>query len=230
MSNGRGLFKTPYWPWYNDSMKKIISFDLDGTLVDGLYGEMVWNHGLPEVFAGKYGMTVDEAKVVTRREYETVGDGRLEWYDIEYWLDRFDLPVSSGELLNRYESYIRLLPFTREVLEKLQERYTLIIASNAARIFVEKEVSHADIGRHFSVIVSATSDYRIVKKGNPFYTRLLDQLGVSPHEIIHVGDHKIFDFEAPSRLGIESYHLSADGNGNGNGRVISDLKALLDKL
>ena len=99
-------------------------------------------HGLPEVFAGKYGMSLEEAKAVTRKEYETVGDGRLEWYDIEYWLDRFSLTVSSGELLNRYESYIELLPFAREVLEELQEKYILVIASNAARIFVEKEVLH----------------------------------------------------------------------------------------
>jgi len=209
-------------------MKKIVSFDLDGTLVDGLYGEMVWNQGLPEVFALRHGMSVEEAKAYTRKEYETVGDGRLEWYDIDYWLDRFDLPVSSKELLDRYESCINLLPFAGEVLEALGKRYTLVIASNAARIFVEKETSHANIGRHFATIVSATSDYRIVKKGDPFYTRLLDDLGVTPGEIVHVGDHKIFDFEAPSRLGIESYHLCATGNGNG--RVISDLRALLDRL
>jgi HAD superfamily hydrolase (TIGR01493 family) len=209
-------------------MKKIISFDLDGTLVDGLYGEMVWNQGVPEVFAAKYALSLEEAKRATRKEYESMGDGRLEWYDIDYWLDRFSLSVSSGELLDRYESYINLLPFAREVLEALGQKYTLVIASNAARIFVEKEVSHSEIGRHFTWIVSATSDYRVVKKGEAFYRMLLDQLDVSPHEIVHVGDHKIFDFEAPSRFGIESYHLSADGNGND--RVIPDLKALLNRL
>ena len=209
-------------------MKKIISFDLDGTLVDGLYGEMVWNQGVPEVFSRRYGISVEEAKTHTRKEYETVGDGRLEWYDIEYWLDRFGLSVSSRELLDRYESYIKLLPFTREVLETLQERYTLVIASNAARIFVEKEMSHSGIGRYFTTVVSATSDYGIVKKGDSFYTKLLDHLGVSPREIAHVGDHRIFDFEAPASLGIESYHVSPTGNGDP--RVISDLRALLDRL
>ena len=228
LSSGTERFKTHVTPWYNDPMKKVISFDLDGTLVDGLYGDMVWNQGLPEVFALKHGIPVEEAKAYTRREYETVGDGRLEWYDIDYWLDRFDLQVASGELLDRYESYIRLLPFAGEVLEELKKKYTLIIASNAARIFVEKETSHANIGRHFATIVSATSDYRIVKKGDTFYMRLLDDLGISPAEIVHVGDHRIFDFEAPSRLGIESYHLCASGNGVS--RVISDLRTLLDRL
>ena len=57
--------------------------------MNGLYGEMVWNHGVPEVFARRYGISFDEAKVRTRKEYESLGDGRLEWYDIEYWLRRF---------------------------------------------------------------------------------------------------------------------------------------------
>ncbi|MBA4418322.1 MAG: HAD family hydrolase [Syntrophus sp. (in: bacteria)] len=213
---------------YNRPMKKIISFDLDGTLVDGLYGEMVWNHGVPEEFADEYAIPFENAKTLTRKEYESIGDGGLEWYNIDYWLDRFGLEITADELLDRYESYIQLLPFAREVLEALRERYTLIIASNAARIFVEKELSYAGIGHYFTHVVSATSDYKIVKKGDSFYKTLCDELNISPHEIVHVGDHRIFDFEAPTRFGIESYHVHPEGNGRE--RVIPNLKALLDKL
>ncbi|OPY68322.1 MAG: hypothetical protein A4E62_02077 [Syntrophorhabdus sp. PtaU1.Bin002] len=46
---------------YNITMKKIISFDLDGTLVHGKYGDIVWNQGIPEEYADKYGFTFDEA-------------------------------------------------------------------------------------------------------------------------------------------------------------------------
>jgi HAD superfamily hydrolase (TIGR01493 family) len=209
-------------------MKKIISFDLDGTLVDGTYGDMVWNHGVPEEYSREYGIPFDRARELVRNEYLSVGDGRLEWYNIQYWLERFNLTVPADELLARYESYIVLLPFAREVLETLGEKYVLIIASNAARIFVEKEVSHADIGHHFTSVISATSDYRIVKKGDSFYKTLCEELHVSPEDIVHVGDHKIFDFEAPTRFGIESYHVHSEGNGHE--RVIPNLKVLLDKL
>ena len=83
------------------------------------------------------------------------------------------------------------------------EKYTLIVASNAARIFVEKELSYADLTPHFSHIISATSDYGMVKKEEGFYISSAP-LNASPHEIVHVGDHHVFDFEAPLRLGIDA--------------------------
>ncbi len=215
-------------PCYNRLMKKIISFDLDGTLVDSIYGEMVWNHGVPEEFADEYAIPFEKAKELVRKKYLSLGDASLEWYDIRYWLDRFNLTVTAEELLARYESYIELLPFAREVLEELGQKYTLIIASNAARIFVEKEISYAGIGSYFSHVISATTDYEIVKKGDSFYRTLCEKLGAAPHEIVHVGDHKIFDFEAPASFGIESYHVHDEDNGHE--RVIPNLKTLLDRL
>ena len=218
-------------------MRKVVSFDLDGTLVNGIFGDMVWNRGVPEEYAKKYSMTFDEAKALITKQYESVGDGNILWYEIEYWLKRFDLPVTAKELLERYEGCIEPLPGAKEVIEKLKGTYTLVIASNAARIFVEKELEHAGLTHHFSHIISATTDYRMIKKDPEFYKRLCLTLNVSHVEIVHVGDHKVFDFEVPSALGIEAYYLSsrqmADGRqpeGKGNGRTIYGLTELLDKL
>ena len=43
-------------------MKKVISFDLDGTLVQGKFGDMVWRHGIPGKYAEKYGVRLKEAQ------------------------------------------------------------------------------------------------------------------------------------------------------------------------
>ena len=74
-------------------MKKVISFDLDGTLVDARYGAMVWNHGIPAEYAKAYGMTFDDARRFIRNQYESVGDGDILWYEIRHWLKRFSLDV-----------------------------------------------------------------------------------------------------------------------------------------
>jgi putative hydrolase of the HAD superfamily len=218
-------------------MKKVISFDLDGTLVDARYGDAVWNRGVPEEFAKRHGLSFDEARARITAQYRAVGDGEILWYHIEHWLAKFELDVAPRELLDRFEGHIALKPHAQEVLEELSTRYTLAVASNAARIFVEKELEHAGIAGHFTHIVSATSDYGMVKKGPPFYVRLCADLGVSPQEVVHVGDHPIFDHDAPKNAGMEAflvfddYRDANDGYGRPNGRrMIDSLKYLLEAL
>jgi len=218
-------------------MKKIVSFDLDGTLVDAGYGDVVWNHGIPEEYAKRHSISLDEAKDYIINKYNVIGDIDIRWYEIEYWLKEFDLKVSADELLDRFESHIKPMPHVFEVLNTLCKKYILIVASNAARIFVEKELQYAGLTKYFAHIVSATTDYGIVKKGTEFYQRLCDTLGISPFEMIHVGDHPVFDFDAPLSLGIEAYYIKSQGSAarykdkaEKNGNTIYSLKELLDKL
>ena len=63
-------------------MKKVISFDLDGTLVHGRFGDMVWHHGIPEKYSQKYGVPFEEAQRLILEEYEAIGDSNLLWYDV----------------------------------------------------------------------------------------------------------------------------------------------------
>lgn len=215
----------------------MVSFDLDGTLVDARYGDMVWNHGIPMEYSKKYNIPFHEAKTLIRGHYESVGDGDLLWYDIDYWLKMFGLPVASEELLARYEPEIKSLPYAGEVLKELARKYVLIIASNAARCFVEKELDFTGLHKYFTHTVSATTDYRIVKKEEEFYRKLCRQIQATPSEITHVGDHPVFDHDVPSSLGIESYCIvNEEIKDSGdmprlNGRqVIRSLRELLEKL
>ena len=218
---------------YTERMKKIISFDLDGTLVDIEFGNKVWNEGIGGKFAETYGVDRDLGEEWVRNAYAAIGDRNLLWYDIDYWLRRFNLPVSAAELLDTYAASIRLLPHVHDVLDALAGKYELIIASNAARLFVEKELEQTGIASYFRRTVSATSDYGIVKKDVAFYQRLCSELEVSPEEMVHVGDHPIFDLEVPLQFGIDAFFVASqrpEPAGADNGRVLHDLRELLDRL
>jgi HAD superfamily hydrolase (TIGR01493 family) len=218
-------------------VKKIVSFDLDGTLVDGRYGDLVWNKGIPEEYARKHSIAFDEAYRYIRSLYESVGDEDILWYEMDHWLRRFGLPVTTAEIMSRYETHIRLVPGAAEVLDALKEKYTLIVASNAARVFVDKELEYTGLTCRFTHIISATTDYKMVKKQQSFFETLCRELSVAPEEVIHVGDHPIFDYETPARLGIESYYfrskhspLKIQETFEGDGRVIGNLMELLPGL
>jgi HAD superfamily hydrolase (TIGR01493 family) len=209
-------------------MKKIISFDLDGTLVDGAYGNMVWLDGLPELYARRHSIALDEARNLVKSEYDSMGEGNLLWYDITYWLKRFDLAISIPDLLDRYSEHIRVIPGVTEVLERLSKEYMLVIASNAARIFMEKELSHSGLARYFQHAISATSDFEMVKKEEEFYRRLCRLLKVDPSEMVHVGDHAVFDVQVPLRAGLDAFHYNPGSQSDG--RAICNFRELLDRL
>ncbi|OGP81400.1 MAG: hypothetical protein A2Z08_02965 [Deltaproteobacteria bacterium RBG_16_54_11] len=209
--------------------KPYLSFDLDGTLVDLAFTDLVWHRGIPELLARRAGMDLPQAQEAVLQEYRKVGDGALEWYDIAYWFGYLHLPGGWERLLEQYASQVRVYPEVHEVLSRLGERYSLIVLSNAAREFIEVEMREGGLAGYFDLVVSATSDFGLVKKSPEFYRKICDLLGVRPQQLIHVGDHWEFDYRIPRGMGIAAFHLNREGERAGPD-VIQDLRSLPEVL
>ena len=208
---------------------KVISFDLDGTLVDPEFSEWVWGVGIPQLFAEKRGISFDEAEEIVKKEYRKVGDGSLEWYDIKYWFNFFQLDGNWKPLLNRFSHRIKIYPEVLKVLQDLSSNYRLIIISNAAKEFIDIEVEVAELRGYFSRIFSATSDFGQIKKTAEFYGCICQLLGISFREMVHVGDHWEFDYLVPKGLGIKALHIDRSGSYSGDD-VIKNLEEVGQRL
>ena len=210
-------------------MAKIISFDMDGTLVDPEYTDWVWLHGIPLLYAEKTGLSFENAKHLVVEEYLKVGEGAIEWYDIKYWFQFFQLEQSWKVLMERYVDKIRIYPNVNHLLEHLKDRFQLVLTSNAGREFIDVEMEATGLRKYFNQIFSATSDFRMVKKTIDFYRRICEILRVEPPEIVHVGDHYEFDYLVPRSLGIHAFYLDRSGEQNGE-FVLRDLRDLEKNL
>lgn len=221
-----------YKEWVREIMnkKKLISFDLDSTLVDPTYTTFVWEIGIPRLYAKKYDVSLSEATSIVKGEYERVGDGALEWYDIAYWFRFFELPEQWQDLMEEHRGKVRPFPEVKEVMEELAQSHDLIIISNAAREFIEIEINEARIEQYFSRIFSVTSDFGQVKKTPECYQEILSTMGTTPSNAIHVGDHFEFDYLIPKQLGMEAYFLDRDGNKPKDRYTIKDLNEFADLL
>ena len=203
----------------------MISFDFDGTITKTTFADLFWLEGLPKLYSEKYNVDLEEAKNFLFREYDKIGKERLEWYDPDYWFNRFNINYSWKKLMEDYSYAIEIYPDVIPTLERLKNSYDFIIISNARREFIEIQMEKLNIKRYFKRVFSTVSDFNMVKKGGEVYRKVCEQMGIDKGELIHVGDDYKFDFLAPRSIGIKAIYLDRKSGRNGN-FVISSLEYL----
>ncbi len=202
-------------------MIRVISLDMDGTLVNSRFVDKVWMEGMPMLYAEKTGLDFPVAKSYVVGEYTKIGSDRLEWYDLMYWIERFGLKVGKDDLLQMYEDEIETYPEVQEVLDLLAENYELVVTSNAAREFIDIELE--GLSDYFSETFSATSDFREVKKSPLIYGTVCAHMDAKPFEVLHIGDHYNYDYESPLEAGLDALFLDRKGERSGR-EVVGDLR------
>lgn len=210
-------------------MVKIISFDMDGTLVQSGFADAVWLKGIPEVYAHHHKVSIDEAKTFIFKEYDEIGEQNVAWYDLQYWIDRYQLPISSEKLLHRFTNLIKLHDDVIEVLDALSASHDLIICSNAMHDFISVQLKHTNIYSYFSKIFSSSADYHLVKKDPAFYQMVCQSLDISPRDLIHIGDHPNYDFQSPRSIGISAYYLDRNESSSEN-FIVKNLKEFYNDI
>lgn len=200
---------------------------MDGTLVNSRFVDMVWMEGMPRLYAERHGLDFHAAKEYVIGEYMKIGSDRLEWYQLSYWIDKFQLSVGKDELLETYEDEIETYPEVKETLDLLSENYELVVTSNAAREFIDIELD--GLGDYFRETFSATSDFRTVKKSPLVYGAVCKELGARPFEVMHIGDHYSYDYEAPMEAGLDALFLDRKGMRSGS-EVVGDLREAVEKI
>ena len=206
-------------------MIEVISFDFDGTITKTTFADLFWLEGLPKLYSERYNVDLEEAKNFLFREYDKIGKERLEWYDPDYWFNRFNINYSWKKLMEDYSYAIEIYPDVIPTLENLKNNYDFIIISNARREFIEIQMEKLDIKRYFKRVFSTVSDFNMVKKEGEVYRKVCEQMGIDKSELIHVGDDYKFDFLAPRSIGIKAIYLDRKSGRNGD-FVISSLEYL----
>ncbi|HON36064.1 MAG: HAD family hydrolase [Methanothrix sp.] len=208
-------------------MIRIISLDMDGTLVNSRFVDKVWMEGVPRLFAEKMGMDFIAAREYVIGEYTKIGSDQLEWYDLKFWIDKFGLSVGKEQLLELYEDEIEIYPEVEEVLELLSRNYELVVTSNAARDFIDIELDGLE--GYFREIFSATSDFREVKKSPLLYGAVCAHMNARPFEVLHIGDHYRYDYESALDAGLDALFLDRKGERQGP-EVIGDLREAVELI
>ncbi len=204
---------------------RVLSLDVEGTLATPDFSQAIWHKGIPALYAQKHCLSLEEATKVVRREYDSVGDKRKEWYDIQYWFQRFELGDYRA-LLEENQKHCALYPEVTSVLSGLAHDYTLVASSATAAEFLDYLLD--GIGSYFTRVFSSISQYAQTK--NPaFFLTVCQEMDVYPEEVVHVGDSWEFDFLAATGAGLHAFYVDRDGS-SGYRDALTSLNELKVKL
>jgi putative hydrolase of the HAD superfamily len=210
-------------------MLRVLSFDIDGTLVSKDFADSIWFEGIPRLCSERWGVSFARALEEVKLAYDEVGPERLEWYDVGYWLKRFGLGNAWAKLREEYGANAKPYPEVTGVLESLRRKYELTVVSAASREFVDLALEKAGLIRYFPRTFSAISNFRLIGKCPELFSKVCQALGIKPQQLLHVGDHAVHDLEAPEKIGAQALLLDRSGSTRGP-KVIRSLRELLTKI
>lgn len=184
---------------------------MDGTLVKPEFNDLIWREVIPELYARKNEIEIEEAKGFIEGEYDKIGEYDLRWYSLDFWLGYFRLNVREKEILGEYAGKVSLYPDVLSTLEKLSKNYQLVIASCMGNDFIGIKLRKRNIKKYFKRVFSAVS-IGLIKKEESFYLALCSSLTIKPGELIHIGDHYEFDYLVPRQIGIRAFYLDRNSD------------------
>jgi len=201
---------------------KVISFDVDGTLVREDFNDLIWRGEIPLLYAQKNKMSFEKAKRIVEEEYNRVGEENPQWYDINFWIEHFKLNVSHEDIISKYESKIEVYPDVIPALEKLKRKYQLVVITMMPSEFLAPKLKK--IGSYFNRAFSTLSDFKDLKTPRG-YLKVCERLRLSPSYLLHIGDQWEFDYISPRQVNINA--ILIDRNNNKKGKwIIKDLREL----
>lgn len=198
---------------------KIISFDVDGTLVDLEYNDLIWFKEIPELVAKKKKISFEKSLKFVHEEYTKLGEHNLNWYDINYWISYFGLEISPNKIFEKYEPQVKIYPEVIPLLEELKKNFILIVITAMPREFLVPKMKKLE--KYFEFSFSALSDFKELKNSE-IYSKISKALNVSPKQILHIGDHWEFDYLAAQKAGMNTIYLDRSNTKKGK-YIISSL-------
>lgn len=193
---------------------KAIAFDLDQTLIDFAASRRA---GLDALLArvAAAGYRVERKAFLARHKQLTVLEDESylrtgTWNPTEARFrklcDEFALPADgfAGELTQVYTearyANLRQYPETEGVLEALRGRLPLFLVTNGPSAHQHREIEVTHVAPYFERLF-VCDDFGLRKPDPKIFDMIGQAAGVSPHEMLIVGDFWQADIEVPRKLG-----------------------------
>lgn len=178
---------------------QIIMFDMDGTLLDLAFDDLIWNQQLAIRHAENHQCSIEQSQASLNQFYQQ-HKHTIAWYSSDYWTATVGVDVL--QLQYDFKQYIAPRPGCFELLQQLKQLgYRCWLLTNADQAGLKLKLDQIELSPFFEVILS--SEQFGYSKEHPLFWQKLQALHpFSPHQAVFIDDTAPV-LEAAQQFGIE---------------------------
>ncbi len=168
--------------------------------------------------------TIGDGEFMTERDIFT---SRIRMFYDRYGVSRSAECDADTLIVRAFER--EAYPEVKTVIDALMDNYLVFIGSNTDNDVLENVMRRNDIKVHK---VYTSENLKCYKPNTKFYKNILDDHGLSPKEVLFVGDSITDDILGPKSIGIKTAWIDRDGIGGDMGQdyTITNFGELLQKV
>lgn len=163
-----------------------VLLDMDGTLLDLAYDNVLWSRALPEKFSETHDWPLENAAEHLFKHMDE-RKGQLEFYCLDYWAEFTGLDIMA--LHHELATLIRFRPNAQAFLEHLVvlERRSVLV-TNAHRDSLAVKNQHTNLTPLLDAVVSC-HDYGAPKESEAFWDALMREHPFDPTRTLLIDDN-----------------------------------------
>lgn len=201
-----------------------VLIDMDGTILDLHFDNQFWLEHLPLRYSEKMGFTINEAKDKLKEDYLAVA-GTIEWYCLDYWQERTDLPIQT--LKKEIQHLIQLRDDAKSFLIALKESgRDVILVTNAHPDSLSLKIERTQLDQYFDVLYS-THEFGVTKESQTLWQRLQEKQGFDCAKTLFIDD-SVNILESAQQFGIKYLLAVANPDSKKAHNVINNYPTVTD--